>query len=112
METFDANVTTHIIGVPDSRPHILKALGLDDPRVIPKHIPTLSWSWAIRKMLGANDLFILHELFAERLEEPIVGNGKKPPRMKKAPSPPLYGSQQESSDIEFVFICFLFDSCY
>ena len=105
MPKFDPEVTTHIFGVLDSRPHILKALGIDDPRKIPKHIPTLDWSWAVQKQLGREDLFLLHELYAERLEEPIVGASKRPKRPKTPPPPPpLYGSQQDSSDIECVIL--------
>lgn len=100
MATFDPEVTTHIIGIPDSRAHILRAVGVEHPKDIPKHIPTLSWDWAIRKMLGSNELFLVHELFAERLEDPIVGNGKRPARKVKNPPPPAYASQQDSSDIE------------
>lgn len=100
MPTFDPEVTTHILSLPDAKSHILRAVGVDHPKKIPRHIPTLSWNWAISRMLGSNDLFMMHELFAERLDEPIVGCGKRPPRKSKNPPPPKPMEQQDSSDIE------------
>lgn len=102
MPKFDPEVTTHIIGKPSSRFHILRALNTLDPRKIPKHIPTLDWTWAVQKMLGSHEIYLYHELFHERMEDPYIENRDKP-KKKASPHPsPKDSSQHDSSDIEWV----------